>query len=143
MKSLLKNVLLVFSLIIFITSCSENIITEVPSVDQIEIPVNINPVFTDIQKEIFNTSCALNGCHAGAVNPNLSEGNAYNNIVNKPSSNGIPYIKPNEPDNSYLLQKVLGSSIISGSRMPLNNSPLDKVQITALTEWINDGAKNN
>ena len=65
------------------------------------------------------------------------------NWLSKQSSNGLNYIEPNDPENSYLLQKILGSSSISGSRMPLNNSALSQEKIHALTEWINNGAKND
>ena len=134
---------LVFALILILLSCSDSIVESTPSIDEKIDSIDISSTFTDIQKNIFNQSCSFIGCHVtGSQNPDLS-GNAYNNILNKQSSTGMEYIKPNNPGNSYLLQKVLGSSIISGSRMPLNNSPLSQEKIDAITDWINNGAKND
>lgn len=138
----LKAYTVAFIIILLFDSCTENIITNVPSIDQIEQPVTINPTFSDIQNKIFNKSCALSGCHAGSIYPTLKE-SAYNNIVNQQSSKGILLIKPGDPDNSYILQKILGSSIINGSRMPLNNSPLSEEKINAIKTWIKNGAENN
>ncbi len=120
-----------------------NIVESTPSIDEKDEPKIESATFTNIQSDIFNQSCAFSGCHAsGSVNPNLS-GTSYEIIVNKKSSTGMDYIKPNDPDNSYLLQKIIGSNGIHGSRMPLNSSPLSQDKIDIITEWINDGAKNN
>lgn len=143
MKKLgLKYIVLVF-FSIGLTFCSDSIVESTPSIDEKVEPKIESATFTSIQTEILNKSCAFSGCHvSGSVNPNLS-GNSYSILVNKKSSTGMDYIKPNDPNNSYLLQKILGSSVINGSRMPLNSSPLSQEKINVITEWINDGAKNN
>ena len=143
MKKLgLKYIVLVF-FSIGLTFCSDSIVESTPSIDEKVEPKIESATFTSIQTEILNKSCAFSGCHvSGSVNPNLS-GNSYSILVNKKSSTGMDYIKPNDPNNSYLLQKLLGSSVINGSRMPLNSSPLSQEKINVITEWINDGAKNN
>ena len=126
-----------------LTFCSDSIVESTPSIDEKVEPIIEFATFTSIQEEILNKSCAFSGCHvSGSVNPNLS-GNSYVNIVSKKSSTGMDYIKPNDPNNSYLLQKIIGSSGINGSRMPRNSSPLSQEKINVITEWINDGAKNN
>lgn len=143
MMKIIRRYLILSFLLLFLTFCSENITESVPSIDETDEMEEIAPTFTDIQQSIFNQSCALSGCHvSGSVNPDLS-GNAYPNIVNKSSSTGMNYITPDDPDNSYLLLKVLGGNGISGSRMPINSSPLSEEKINALTQWINDGAQNN
>lgn len=135
--------LFILLLLLFLGSCAENIVESTTSIDENLDDIAVAPKFSEIQSNIFNQSCAFSGCHvSGSVSPDLS-GNSYSNIVNKPSSTGIDYIEPNNPSNSYLLQKILGNSGINGSRMPLSTSPLSQLQIDALTEWINDGAKNN
>ncbi len=123
--------------------CAESITESTPSIDEENKIVDVAPTFNDIQKSIFDQSCAFSGCHvSGSVNPDLS-GNSYSKIVNQISSTGMLLIKPNDPDTSYLLQKILGSNSINGSRMPLNNPPLSQEKIDALTEWINKGAPND
>ena len=135
-------VLVIFTQLFY--NCSDSIVESTPSVDENENQNQemILPKFSDIQEKIFNQSCALSGCHAGATNPNLSN-NSYTRIVNKQSSVGANYIEPGDPDNSYLLQKVLGSNNINGSRMPLNSSMLSQNKIDAFVEWINNGAQND
>lgn len=126
-----------------LTFCADSIIESTPSIDEKEDSQIVSATFTNIQNDILSKSCAFSGCHSsGSVNPNLS-GNSYSNIVNKKSSTGMDYVKPNDPGNSYLLQKIIGSNGIQGSRMPLNSSPLSQDKIDIITEWINDGAKNN
>ncbi|MDZ7292409.1 MAG: hypothetical protein ONB44_22505 [candidate division KSB1 bacterium] len=107
--------------------------------------------FTDIQNKIFTPNCAFSGCH-GAQNTqplgkpmNLSAGNAYDNIVNV-ASLGRPTlmrVKPNEPDNSYLIHKLEGRSNIAGARMPSGGSALSTANIQMVKDWIAGGAKNN
>lgn len=127
----------------FILACSEHIVESTPSIDQEKEDIIVAPKFSEIQTNIFNQSCAFSGCHvSGSVSPNLS-GNSYSNIFNKASSTGKDYIEPNDLANSYLLQKIIGSSGINGSRMPLRASALSQTQIDALSDWINDGAQNN
>lgn len=135
-------ILVIFTQLFY--NCSDRIVESTPSVDENENQNQemILPKFSDIQEKIFNKSCALSGCHAGAANPNLSN-NSYTRIVNKQSSVGTNYIEPGDPDNSYLLQKVRGSNNINGSRMPLNSSMLSQNKIDALVEWINNGAQND
>jgi len=128
---------------IFIIACSENIVESTPSIVEVDENQTLAPKFSEIQTNIFNQSCAFSGCHvSGSVSPDLS-GNSYSNIFNKQSSTGKAYVEPNDPSNSYLLQKVLGASGINGSRMPLSASPLTQTQLDAITDWINDGAQNN
>lgn len=134
---------LIIILMFSFTFCSEHIIESTPSIDENEIPQEVASKFSEIQSEIFNPSCAFSGCHSsGGVNPDLS-GNSYSRIVGKASSIGMNYIEPNMPNDSYLLLKILGGSSIRGSRMPLNSSPISQEKINALTNWINNGAKNN
>jgi len=127
---------------IVFTGCADQIVEFTPSIldDQPENVVNAR--FSDIQTKVFNTSCALSGCHAGAVSPNLSAGEAYAAIVNRPSGQGGDYIEPGEPTNSYLFLKVLGSNI-SGQRMPRGAAPLSSAVLDSIRLWIENGALNN
>lgn len=140
----MKYLKLFFLIIAFLfVSCADQIVESTDSIDEKNEEIPVVAKFSDIQENIFNQSCAFSGCHSsGSVSPDLS-GYSYSNIVNRSSSIGIDYIEPNDPANSYLLQKVIGSSLINGSRMPLSSSPLSQSQIDAITEWINNGAINN
>ncbi len=98
--------------------------------------------FAAIQANVFDNSCAVSGCHNGTTSPNLSSGQAYNNIVNITSSRGIPYVDPGDPNNSYLYRKIIGSNI-SGSRMPLGEGALSSSIADSIEAWIDRGALNN
>ena len=52
--------------------------------------------------------------------------------------------RPNNPDNSYLVHKVDGTSGIIGVRMPQNGPPyLSDGQIDIIRRWIELGAPRN
>ena len=48
-------------------------------------------------------------------------------------------VKPGDPGNSYLVQKIEGTASV-GSRMPLGGSPLSADQIALIRRWISEGA---
>jgi len=96
---------------------------------------------------IFGDSCALPTCHMGPINAgglDLTQGQAYNNIVNVPSSqrSSLVRIKPFEPNNSYLINKLKGTNI-DGTRMPQDIPPLTVDVITLFENWVSQGAMNN
>lgn len=98
--------------------------------------------FSSIQSTVFTPTCALSGCHSGAQRPNLTAGQAYNNIVNVASTQGIDYIEPGDPDNSYLYRKLTGNNIV-GTRMPRGRTPLAQAVLDSIRVWIERGAPNN
>ncbi|GIS69772.1 MAG: hypothetical protein CM1200mP9_05930 [Gammaproteobacteria bacterium] len=80
------------------------------------------PVATlsEVQSQVFDASCT--GCHSGSSpsqGVNLSEGAAYGNTVNVPSTEvpSLNLVEPNDADNSYLMQKLEGTAQ-SGQQMP-------------------------
>jgi hypothetical protein len=96
---------------------------------------------------IFGDSCALPTCHMGPINAgglNLTHEQAYNSIVNVPSSqmSSLVRIKPFDPNNSYLIRKIKGEDI-NGSRMPQDMPPLTVDVIALFENWVNQGAMNN
>lgn len=101
----------------------------------------------DVQP-IFSASCALRGCH-GATSPkeglDLSSGAAYSNLVNVAAhecSNRLR-VKPGDPAASYVMNKLMGVSLCSGSQMPKAGSSLPKAEINSIGAWICSGAPNN
>jgi hypothetical protein len=111
---------------------------------------NGGPGFAADVQPIFTDNCAFSGCHAGS-NPaqgmNLSDGQAYANIVNVQSNEAsLLRVKPSEPDSSYLVHKIQGTQGSvggSGGQMPLGGMALSQEQINLIREWITDGAQNN
>lgn len=108
----------------------------------------LQPTLTDIQANIFDTSCALSGCHGNAspqLGQDLSAGQSFTNIVNVPSVEqpALLRINPGDPEGSYLFRKIRGDANIAGARMPLGRSPLTDEQIELIENWILDGALDN
>lgn len=107
-------------------------------------PSTFNPVFSEVQSNVFTPSCAVSGCHTGASAPQglrLDEANSYGLLVSQPSSEvpGTLRVAPGDPDNSYLIQKLEGTASV-GAQMPLNQTPLPQSTIDIIRQWITDGA---
>ena len=117
---------------------------------------NLEPTFSSIQHEIFDTTdasgrLACTGCHSNVGrNPsggmNLLSGLSYANLVGVASTAkpGAVRVIPGDPENSYIVQKLEGRSDIAGVRMPRGNGPfLTEGQMLVIKRWIANGAPNN
>ena len=105
--------------------------------------------FQEIQTTIFNPTCTGAFCHdvqgmsGGLV---LVEGQSYDHLVGVPPQNeaalaaGLLRVDPGNPDNSFLLVKLMNPSLLMGSRMPLGKPPLSAEQLELIRGWIADGA---
>jgi mono/diheme cytochrome c family protein len=107
-----------------------------------------NPVATPVNyatqiQPIFTANCV--SCHSGGGAPQglkLDAPNSFANLVNV-NSNEVPSlkrVKPSDPDNSYLVDKIEGTATV-GSRMPLNRPPLSTANISLIRQWIIAGAR--
>jgi hypothetical protein len=76
---------------------------------------------------------------------NLTAGHTFSNIVGIASLEqpGLMRVKPNDPDNSYLIHKVEGTAGITGAQMPFGGPPLSQDTIDQIRSWIASGAPNN
>jgi len=117
---------------------------------------SLKPTFASIQAEIFEKTdesgrAACVQCHTNvgrnpAASLNLLHDTAYAALVGVTSSGkpGATRVVPNDPDNSYLIQKLEGSPDIAGQRMPRGSGPfLTEGQMTIIRRWISEGANNN
>lgn len=107
---------------------------------------------TQLQTQIFTPICST--CHNGSGtslpgSQNLTAGNTFNNVVNVSSVEepALFRIKPNDPTDSYMIQKIEGASGIKGSQMPdgcpTTQPCLTQAQINMFISWVNSGAPNN
>jgi len=134
----MKYILLIICL--FAISCSDGIVSECET-DLSNIVINSN--YNSIQKNLFNKNCATSGCHIGtfaAAGLDLSEGNAYKNIVGVKSSSNLMYVEPGNSSNSYLFQRVSSQNI---SEVMPPTGRLNQKYIDSLKLWIENGAPNN
>jgi Ca2+-binding RTX toxin-like protein len=107
----------------------------------------VNPVVTAVNfvaeiQPIFSGKCI--GCHNVTGAPHgliLDADNSYALLVNVASKEvpSLKRVKPGDPDNSYLVQKVEGTAAVGG-QMPLGRTPLTEAQISLIRRWISEGA---
>jgi hypothetical protein len=142
---------LVTALMLFGAACDEKLSDVAGPTPDLEA------TFSSIQREIFNTTDssgrqACINCHRASVPAAdggfmpLTDGVSYANLVGRASPNkpGAIRVIPGDPDNSYLVQKLLGSPGIVGERMPRTAGPfLTQGQIDIIRRWIAEGAQNN
>ncbi len=106
---------------------------------------------TDLQP-IWDAQCVAL-CHepGGTWGPPIEEldmrpGMAYMALLEgDPSEALIPYVTPNEPENSYILYKLRGTMLDapgggSGVQMPQAKPPLPESDIAKIEAWIMQGA---
>jgi len=101
--------------------------------------------FQSIQDNVFTPICSK--CHIGGGAPEglqLDAAHSYNLLVGVPSAEqpALLRVKPGDPDNSYLVQKIEGLSTITGLQMPYMEMPLSQPTIDAIRQWITNGAPN-
>lgn len=100
----------------------------------------------DVQP-IFDASCTGNACHGGimpAENLDLTAGVAHGELVGIPAGQCGDRLRvaPGNPDASYLIAKLRGVDLCSGTRMPKTGS-LPASQIQTIADWIAQGALDN
>lgn len=102
--------------------------------------------FGGIQKGFFVPICG--DCHSGAAAPvglDLAGQNTYELTVNSPSAEqgSLKVVLPNNPAESYLIQKLEGAPGISGLQMPRDRPARPEEEIDTIKQWIQEGAQRN
>ena len=102
----------------------------------------------ELQASVFTPSCAVSGCHTGPAGNTLPAGMdlssadaSFASLVGVSSLQvpGLSRVTANDPDNSYLVQKIEGTAA-SGARMPLGGGVLDQALVDDIRQWISNGA---
>ena len=108
-------------------------------------PGTVTADLQSIQDNVFTPICSK--CHIGASAPEglqLDAAHSYNLLVGVPSAEKptLLRVKPGEPDNSYVVQKIEGAPGIIGAQMPFGETPLPLATINAIRQWVTNGAPN-
>ena len=127
-----------YLLLIIITLIFQSCYNDVGPIEP-EIQITEVSFLNDI-RPIFTQNCI--SCHPNSGNLDLTQENAYNQIVNKTATgySGIRVI-PNEPENSILFKKINHSNSF-GANMPLGGT-LTANEVILIKKWILEGALNN
>ena len=108
-----------------------------------------NSAYHDIQEYIFDKSCASSTCHASPANSgslSLEYGLSYDDLVGIAPQNpaaadaGMKLVDPGNPENSFLLTKLMGPGPDQGARMPFGGGMIHDGKIDAIRTWIEAGA---
>jgi hypothetical protein len=98
---------------------------------------------------IFTTNCASAGCHTGArpaASLSLATGSSFSALVNVAASSSctnLVRVSPGAPAKSYLMNKLNGVGICTGTQMPKAGAGLPQAQLQIISGWICEGAPNN
>lgn len=139
MFSILKIGGLLLLILIFLFNCSSN-----TPYEPLDTGGSLSQ-FSQIQKKVFDVSCATSDCHTGANpagNLNLSSGVSYNQLVDV-TSILVPSKKRVLKNNSAesVLVQILGGEV--QPKMPLGATSLSSSTIDSIVKWIDDGAQDN
>lgn len=107
--------------------------------------------FERIQKQVFNQSCAVGGCHDSQSDAGgllLETGASYDNLVNHIPVNvsaadaGWLRVRPSDLDASFLFHKIEGDlpDVTFGLRMPRERPKLNGTLRDIIRLWIEAGA---
>lgn len=128
--------------------CGSSGYTSTLDCDAVTLP--FEAAFSNIESQILQGGIEnfCTNCHTGGSPPqglSLDVGNAYTNLVSVQSSelSSVCRVKPNSPDDSYLIMKLEGAEGISGARMPLGGPFLTDEEICVIRAWIEAGAEND
>jgi len=112
--------------------------------------VGLQPTLQSIQDNVFTPLCA--GCHSGPASNDVNQlpsamdltslSLSYMSLVGTSSlqQGAILRVAANDPDASYLIQKLEGVAA-TGGRMPLGGPFLPQTDINVIRQWILDGAQ--
>ena len=141
--SLYKYFSTLIFLFILIAGCSEDTpLQPAPPDNQPAVKLS---TFSEIQRQVFNPSCAVSGCHAGtnpAANLDLTAANSYNELVDQNSLLDPPrkLVDPGSSAESVLVLILRGTVT---PRMPYQAPALSAATIDSIAKWIDQGALNN
>jgi hypothetical protein len=111
----------------------------------------VTSTFDQIQKQVFDRSCAVPTCHVAPTEPHrlsLLSGGSYASLVNVAPANvgaqdsGKLRVHAGQSENSFLVDKLLGElGLAEGERMPLGRKRINRrVLVRLIEEWIASGA---
>jgi hypothetical protein len=144
------HTIIAIGIAVVLAACGDSPVqpTQNPNPNPNPNPTPLQPTFSSINTQVFQGICV--GCHnaggaAFAGGLRLDAGQAYNQLVNTPSTGKSAAVRviPGNASDSYLIHKLEGRSDIVGSRMPLNGPFLSQADIDVIRTWIAQGAQNN
>jgi hypothetical protein len=97
----------------------------------------------------LDAGCTNAGCHSGTRPKealDLTVSKSYAELVGIEAAqcnDGRLLVEPGAPEKSYLVHKLTGKNLCSGSQMPKAGTSIPQRELEAITAWICAGAKKN
>ena len=119
--------------------CGEEVVDGMPD----------SPTIEDVHRLVFKPACAQSGCHGieGAGELVLTDVlTSREALINAESVNetaaasGILRVVPGQPEDSFLLRKLIGPTLGEGLPMPIDDA-LTQPYIDLVERWIEEGAR--
>lgn len=111
----------------------------------------VQPTYSSLSQNVF-AGCSTQACHGGLTprgNLSLEASKAYAALVAVPPDNeaaradGLMRVSPGNPDKSFLLTKLHPITTSAyGAPMPVGGR-LSDAQVSAVRQWIEQGAPND
>jgi hypothetical protein len=104
--------------------------------------------FAEVIEPLFADNCTAMGCHGFPVPQaglDLRAGNSYADMVDVVADqcDGRMLVAPGDAASSYLVDKLRGVDLCSGTQMPKAGESLPAADIAAIEAWICHGALEN
>jgi hypothetical protein len=130
-KLYITNILLafVFFFLVFIASCKDT--STAPNPDNATYPPT-NLSYSNNIQGILNHYCTAKGCHNSTDHGGGIDLTSYLGTFSQ--------VIPKYPNNSPLILVIKG---LEPNHFNYNTVPLKQNEITAITTWVTEGAKNN
>jgi hypothetical protein len=97
-----------------------------------------NVSYTDDVVPILGKNCSGEVCHSGE----WAGAGAQRTLVDVPAKeccDARKLVRPGDPNGSYVIQKLRGTDLCDGGRMPLGRT-IDERDIATISDWICEGA---
>jgi len=126
-------------------SANEDIGCNTPFVES-DYPAPTISFQNDVVPVLANNSCSSQFCHGNSDSPpsNFLVLTAESMLGpgNEAAQLETCNVIRGNPDESYLIQKLLGTAQI-GERMPLGGDAIPPADLTTIRQWIIEGARDN
>lgn len=108
-------------------------------------PVETPSFRADVKPILSSPTCVSADCHS---NGRQAGGLALEDVepadlVEETADTGLVLVVPFDARTSYLMRKLEGREIVSGSRMPLGRPALPGSQTGTIRNWIEQGARDD
>jgi len=155
-----RSALVAAAVMIGVAACDQPpyippLITETDTGNDGTTTCTVEPTLSSLKANYFEGSCVFSGCHDNRDKEgglDLESAGVHAQLVNvaaedkKAGPRGKIRVVPGDPDNSFMLQKVLGTQARDeGAMMPDGTDEVidPECRVKMLKQWIVDGALDN